>query len=102
MRRDCSDMVRGDDHLAQKVLWTCPKCGPLSARAQPLYGEDERHHCPNDDCDEVVTLLSKEDLEPTERRGSWPPQRSKNRRNIDGSAAKSGAKPGAKPGAKKK
>src|SRR5690606_31006465 len=60
--------------------WTCPKCGPLPARAQPLYGEDERHHCPNLDCDKIVTLLSKEDLEPTERRtGSWPPQRNKNR-----------------------
>lgn len=60
--------------------WTCPKCGPLPLRAQPLYGEDERHHCPNLDCDKVVTLLTKEDLEPTERRtGSWPPQRNKQR-----------------------
>ncbi len=60
--------------------WTCPKCGPLPVRAQPLYGEDERHHCPNLDCDKVVTLLTKEDLEPTERRtGSWPPQRNKQR-----------------------
>lgn len=59
--------------------WTCPKCGALPQRAQPLYGEDERHHCPNLDCDQVVTLLSKEDLEPAEKRGSWPPQRNKNR-----------------------
>ena len=59
--------------------WTCPKCGPLPQRAQPLYGEDEKHHCPNLDCDSVVTLLSKEDLEPAERRGSWPPQRNKQR-----------------------
>lgn len=59
--------------------WTCPKCGALPQRAQPLYGEDERHHCPNVDCDAVVTLLSKEDLEPAEKRGSWPPQRNKNR-----------------------
>jgi hypothetical protein len=59
--------------------WTCPKCGPLPQKAQPLYGEDERHHCPNLDCDAVVTLLSKEDLEPAEKRGSWPPQRNKNR-----------------------
>ena len=59
--------------------WTCPTCGPLRKRLQPLYGEDERHHCPNLDCDAVVTLLSKEELEPPERRGSWPPQRNKNR-----------------------
>lgn len=59
--------------------WTCPKCGALPQRAQPLYGEDERHHCPNLDCDQIVTLLSKEDLEPAEKRGSWPPQRNKNR-----------------------
>lgn len=59
--------------------WTCPKCGALPQKAQPLYGEDERHHCPNLDCDAVVTLLSKEDLEPAEKRGSWPPQRNKNR-----------------------
>ena len=59
--------------------WTCPKCGPLPQRAQPLYGEDEKHHCPNVECDAVVTLLSKEDLEPAERRGSWPPQRNKQR-----------------------
>lgn len=59
--------------------WTCPKCGPLPQRAQPLYGEDEKHHCPNLECDSVVTLLSKEDLEPAERRGSWPPQRNKQR-----------------------
>jgi hypothetical protein len=59
--------------------WTCPKCGPLPLRAQPLYGEDEKHHCPNVECDAVVTLLSKEDLEPAERRGSWPPQRNKQR-----------------------
>jgi flagellar biosynthesis GTPase FlhF len=62
-----------------KGPWTCPKCGQLSVRAQPLYGEDEKHHCPNLDCDAIVTLLTKEDLEPTERRGSWPPQRNKNR-----------------------
>lgn len=59
--------------------WTCPKCGALPQRLQPLYGEDERHHCPNLDCDQIVTLLSKEDLEPAEKRGSWPPQRNKNR-----------------------
>ena len=59
--------------------WTCPKCGPLERRAQPLYGEDEKHHCPNVECDAIVTLLTKEDLEPTERRGSWPPQRNKNK-----------------------
>ena len=63
--------------------WTCPKCGPLAAKDNPFYGEDERHHCPNVDCDAVVTLLSKEDLEPAERRGSWPPQRNKNRPGND-------------------
>jgi hypothetical protein len=72
--------------------WTCPKCGPLNARAQPLYGEDERHHCPNDDCDSIVSLLSKEDLEPTERRGSWPPQRNKNRNTGDKASLKKGKK----------
>lgn len=59
--------------------WTCPKCGPLPQRAQPLYGEDEKHHCPNEECDAVVTLLSPQDLEPVERHRSWPPQRNKQR-----------------------
>lgn len=75
------DVVPWSQRFKDEALgpWTCPKCGPLTLRAQPLYGEDERHHCPNLDCDAVVTLLSKEDLEPTERRGSWPPQRNKNK-----------------------
>ncbi|MGE0710115.1 MAG: hypothetical protein AB7N76_31575 [Planctomycetota bacterium] len=60
--------------------WTCPKCGPIPARLNPFYGEDERHHCPMAECDAIVTLLSKEDLEPTERRGSWPPQRNKKKK----------------------
>lgn len=72
--------------------WTCPKCGALPQRAQPLYGEDERHHCPNLDCDQIVTLLSKEDLEPAEKRGSWPPQRNKNR-----AIPAAGGAPGAPP-----
>lgn len=78
--------------------WTCPKCGALPQRAQPLYGEDERHHCPNLDCDSVVTLLSKEDLEPAEKRGSWPPQRNKNKAIAGGAPGSlSGPPPGAPP-----
>ncbi len=76
--------------------WTCPKCGALPQRAQPLYGEDERHHCPNLDCDQIVTLLSKEDLEPAEKRGSWPPQRNKNRA-IPAAGGAPGGAPGAPP-----
>ena len=60
--------------------WTCPKCGSIPRRLNPFYGEDERHHCPMDGCDSIVTLLSKEDLEPKERRGSWPPQRNKGKK----------------------
>jgi hypothetical protein len=60
--------------------WTCPKCGQIPAKLNPFYGEDERHHCPMDTCDAIVTLLSKEDLEPTSRRGSWPPQRNKKKK----------------------
>ena len=57
--------------------WTCPKCGSLPSRLQPLYGEDEKHHCPMIDCDAIVAL-PKEEIEPAERRtGSWPPQRNK-------------------------
>lgn len=78
--------------------WTCPKCGALPQRAQPLYGEDERHHCPNVECDAVVTLLSKEDLEPAEKRGSWPPQRNKNRA-LPGAPGLPGGAPGVPGGA---
>lgn len=91
-KRDGAKKGKGESQRSKAVIpwaqrfkddtpgpWTCPSCGPLPQRAQPLYGEDERHHCPNLDCDKVVTLLSKEDLEPAEKRGSWPPQRNKNR-----------------------
>ena len=60
--------------------WTCPKCGPLPSRLHPLYGEDEKHHCPMIDCDSVVAL-PKEEIEESQRRtGSWPPQRNKGKK----------------------
>jgi hypothetical protein len=34
--------------------WDCPACGPLVD--EPLHGADERMHCPNDGCDEVVSV----------------------------------------------
>ena len=60
--------------------WTCPKCGPLPSRLHPLYGEDEKHHCPMLNCDSVVAL-PKEEIEESQRRtGSWPPQRNKGKK----------------------
>lgn len=39
--------------------WACPKCGPL--RHAPMHGADERLHCPNDGCDEVIPVLEQDE-----------------------------------------
>jgi len=40
-------------------VWNCPKCGKV---ADPLYGEDDKFHCSGLDCDEIVRILTDDDI----------------------------------------